>query len=136
MAGCLIKEIERIKACASLCQLDILLSMYAVDVDLFKPIRDDFSHVYGTTGSTEDDKSKCRIQAVVIVDDFLPVDPKSAGSFDEAWMYTTSPKVEVGDLIAIVRGDSRSRRYKVINRQAIGQTRAVFYRFYISSVAD
>jgi hypothetical protein len=135
MAGCFITQTERIKACLAACQLDMLLSMYALDLDLFKVVKDDFSDVYGTTGSREDDRTRCRIQGIVISDDFLPIDPRNAGSFNEAFLYTNSPLVEVGDLVAIVRADSRSRKYKVINREAIGQTRVVFTRFYISSVA-
>lgn len=66
-----------------------------------------------------------------------PIDMFTVGSIDDAYMYTNSTLIKVGDVISFIRiGDSKTRRYKVNSLESIGYTRQIFNRYKMASLAD
>lgn len=116
--------------------LDTLEKMWAQTIELFETRQDKFSKVYGKSSGAVKTSSKGEIQAIVIGDDFFPIDNASAGTFEEGWLYTSSSLVKVGDLVDLHRVDDRKRRYKVDSTMHIGTTTSVFKKYRISAIGD
>ena len=103
---------------------------------MYKAVDNVFNKVYGRDSGEENYIVHDTIQAIVIGDDFFPLDLSSGGSFKEGWLFTTSDKVNVGDRVEFNRDDCLSRRYHVETILNIGSSKMVFRKIRISALGD
>lgn len=113
-----------------------LIAQWGIRVAVFKPPQTVFRDVYGKQAGEEGFTQAAEIDAVVLNDQFAPIDARKAGTFIEGWMYARDPKVNVGDRVEVIRDDGRSRRFKVDEVQGIGTTTSVLKRFKILAIGD
>lgn len=136
MAKTLVEAVEKVMEGQKQAQIKHLIETFGIRAKLFKPVKNKSSRVYGIDSGEANEDNFVRIDCLVTSDDFFPTGPTSSGPFVEGFLYTLDPDVQVGDLLEIRRGDKRSNRYKIISKEAIGQTRDVFERYKIAAEPD
>lgn len=111
-----------------------LEELYGRELRLYRQNKADvYSRVYGKhSGAISDDF--VTIIGIVTGDDFFPSDSAYSGSFEEGWLYTSTPdKVLIGDTLEFLALDGKARRYEVTSKENIGQTKEVFTKYRLSS---
>ena len=78
--------------------------------------------------------NQTRIYVIISGDLFTPFDAFHISTLEEGFLYDPSQTAEVGDLIDVIRDGSKVRQFKLVEQDALGQTRNVIPRFKISSV--
>jgi len=108
----------------------------AFDVSIVKAVNDIYTDVYGNLSGEHSAASGSIIRALCAGDTFGVTDDHESGLFKEGWMFTTSSTPNVGDMVDITRADGRKRRYHVDDKQTLGTSQAVFYKYHLSSRGD
>lgn len=132
----LLHEVERILQERHAAWLPALEARFASTVEVHHPVGSVFQTVYGRESGEEAFHPHDSVQAIVVGDDFFSSDASMVGAFKEGILYTSSDKIQVGDLVRVVREELRNRRYKVIDKQEIGSSQSVFRKFRISAIGD
>jgi hypothetical protein len=132
----LLVDIERIIKHNSCGWLVALEKYQATKIKFFHAVKNNFTTVYGVDSGEENVVHHGEFEAIVVNDDFFPIDPLSGGAFKEGWLFTNSTLIDVGDRVELDREDSRSRRYKIISKQSIGTTTSVFLKYRLSALGD
>ena len=140
----LLSDIEDHKGDHTPAYLRTIERRYGIAIKIFKPRKNVHSKVYGSSSGEKYEYSD-EIQGLVTGDDFFPSDMRSSGSFQEGFLYTSyHDKIDPLDQISFKAvgekrdnsNEGRSRQYKVVDKEAIGQTTEVMYRFRISALGD
>lgn len=132
----LLQTIEGILNDNHLNRLEVIENRYAIKVKVYRPVKNVFNSVYGRESGEEFSQEFDVVDAIVIGDDFFPQDSYAAGGFKEGILYTSSDKVNIGDMVSLDRDDFKTRRYSVQNVQVIGSSQKVFKKFRISALGD
>jgi hypothetical protein len=118
-------------------QLKHAIAQYGIKVKLYEASKDVFSKVYGAdSGVTNAPKLVDEIDAIVTSDDFFPTSATSSGGFIEGWLYTLSPKIQVGQMAEIVTSDGTTNRYMVQVPHGKGLTQIVFKRWKLVALGS
>lgn len=109
---------------------------YGQDVNLYEMKSDEYSRTYGrSSGNLSGDYTS--VCAIIVNNDVVPLGPNSAGSFTTGALYTSnSHEVNIGQVVEILSGDNRSRRFKITKKESYGVTTDVFHRYEIQSIGD
>lgn len=128
------KNMESILKDTSERNLKQLEYYYAIDLQLFRAVKDIYTDVYGVDAGNKATLLS-DFRGILISDDFFPAGPAYAGNFEEGFLYTSFKGVLVGDIIAIKSSDSKQRRFSVISFETIGTQDSVFSRYKLSNLA-
>lgn len=129
------KNMESILKDLSSRNLKILEHYYAIDLNLFRAIKDTHVDVYGSHSGNKVTQIG-NFRGVLISDDFFPSGPAYAGNFEEGFLYTSFSGVLTADIIAIASNDAKIRRFVVGEKETIGTQDSVFSRFKITNLAN
>lgn len=113
-----------------------MLFYYGIEVDVYVPEKGSvYSKVHGTRAGGELTKLKS-IDVILQSDDFFPTNLSYGGGFESGFMYCKEDKL-VGNTIAVKHAqDGKTRKYKIAEKEAIGNTKEVFFRYSLSAQGD
>jgi hypothetical protein len=97
----------------------------------------EYLEVYGKRSAPVTKVSYISIKGMVIGDKDIPIDPHSAGTFDEGYLWVASTaNVKTGDTMVVERNDGRVRRYTITEPHGLGTTNAVTKKWLLAAIAD
>ena len=129
------KNMESILKDQSARNLKHLEYYYAIELDLFRAVKDIHTDVYGVNAGAKTTKV-ATIRGILISDDFFPSSGSYAGNFEEGFLYTSSKEPKVADIISVKSSDGKNRRFKLATFETIGTQDSVFSRYKIINLAD
>ena len=118
-----------------------LEKVYPCKIRVFRPVKDEYSEVYGTEGGIHiNEKEFDEIDVLISNDPWSPLGFYEAGTLTEGWIFTEDDRITSDLVFRVVRivtgGVELSRRYKIREKQAYGTTQAVETRWRIEPLGD
>ena len=129
-----LKDGERILKERHLMYLRNLEKRYAVELTIKRQLQDTHTTVYGVQAGRKDHSEDITIRGIITADEFTPVTGALSSTLDQAFLYTTSELVKTADQIHIESDDSRTRIFKVVDKESMGSTIEVFFRYRLSAL--
>ena len=117
--------------------IDHLMQAYGQEVEVYQPVSDSFSDVYGTSSGEVKTKSVGKIEVLATGDSFYPSDGLASGTFDQGYIYVQSIHFDIifsGCIISVKTRDDKIRKYKVERKEDIGVMTSAFERYRISAL--
>lgn len=108
---------------------------YGIPIQIYRQAPTVHSKVMGTA-SGQQGTLTLEIIGLISKDDFFAFDAAASGAFQEGWLYTSyHEQVLPGDTVVFqFAGDTKSRKYKVMFKEGLGQTTEIFPRFRLSAL--
>lgn len=105
-----------------------------IELRLYRVEKDEYSRVYGRQ-SGEMNENYQTFCGVLINNDVIPVSETEGGSMTNAILITSFEEdIAAGSYIDMVRSDGRTKRFAVIQKEAIGTTEVVWTQYNLSAV--
>lgn len=111
-----------------------LIKRYGITIRVFEAAQTESTSIYGKSAGEVKTTASGEFDVLMTGDDFFSQDNRAAGAFQSGFLVTDNPLVKSGATIELVRDDAKFKKYKVKERQGIGQTKTVFTRYEISAL--
>tara|TARA_Y100000310_G_scaffold190441_1_gene190423 strand:+ start:1254 stop:1676 length:423 start_codon:yes stop_codon:yes gene_type:complete len=120
--------------------LPVQIRFLGPNIELFRRTENEYDAVYGPGAGlpTEESVATASTQALITGEAFTAVDESRVGTFEQGflWIDPANDQLKVGDLINFTRQGTKIRRVMIEQKDAIGMTTVVMYRYRISTVGE
>ena len=125
--------------------LDFQLQNWGLDIEVRRredanPGDNEYNFVYGEAAGDVLDPTDtvlvATVKGIISSDAYTVTDDASIGlvGMSDIYLFSDSALFKNGDVLTVIR--SKSRRYKVIDKESVGQTATVVYKYKLSSIGD
>lgn len=111
------------------------INRFGITVRVYPKVLTVYDGEYGVYSGVQKKMNFIDTKVLAPLGAFTTADAKFAASFDSGYIYALV-KVEVGDIIALVREDYSKYRYKVVQADAVGFEKETVVKFKISPLGD
>lgn len=128
----LMKDVERNLKEQHAGYLDGLIKCWGMPCTVIKQVQDAHSDVYGTSSGRKSGE-QFQIEALITGDEFEPASSVLSGSFNGGFLYAREENVNPSDHVQIGSDDHKTRLFVITDKESLGNTIEVFYRYRISA---
>lgn len=129
-----LKDGERILKERHATYLRNLEKRFGIELTVVRQKQDTHSTVYGGQSGRKDSGDSFTVRGIITADEFTPVSGALSSTLDQGFLYTTSELIHTADQIHLGSDDLAQRIFKVVDKESMGSTVEVFYRYRLAAL--